>query len=260
MNFSTGLKAEGIHDLVKPDFDRMREQAEEERLAEQARLEQRRQEEEAKRLEEERRLAAREAARRDPLVAVEELDLAGQDSGRQQYLIESGGSLGAIAAERYGSFQYFPLLEHWNGVSATGISVGRVIKTPSVATMMRVKGAKVLARYPEEVRGLLQLRDDYLALEPRLRASGGTLDDGLKSDLVALQKAALTIRGGFMVKRPGVTHTATGLLRQCRSLSDQLSAMSSGDFGREQSRLTRVHTHLAYALRNAMVWGEEDFK
>lgn len=254
------LAADGIHDLVKPNLDDLREAAEKERLKEEARQEQLRQEEEAKRLEEERRLAAIEEAKKDPLVDPETLRLAGESAGKESYKIESGGTLGAIAADRYGSSQYFPIIEHWNGVNATKIYVGQVIKTPSIATIVKVKGAKVLARYPDEMTALLQLRDDYMKIEPQLRESQGDLSDELKATLTEMHATAKKIHAGFLVKRPGVQEYASGLLAQCKNAVDQFAAMKNGDLGRSNSRITRVHTCLAYGLRNAMVWGEEDFK
>ncbi|MDQ8189494.1 LysM peptidoglycan-binding domain-containing protein [Roseibacillus persicicus] len=254
------LSADGIHDLVKPDLDDLRASAEEERLKEEARLEQIRLEEEAKRLEEERKQAAIEAAKKDPLIDPESLRLAGESAGRDSYTIESGGTLGAIAADRYGSSQYFPVIEHWNGVNATKIYVGQVIKTPSIATIVKVKGAKVLARYPDEMTAMLQLRDDYMAIEPKLRACEGSPSDELKDTLSEMHATAKKIHAGFLVKRPGVQEYASGLLAQCKNVVDQFSAMKNGDLGRSNSRITRVHTCLAYAMRNAMVWGEEDFK
>lgn len=254
------LGACGIHDLVKPNLDDLREAAEEERRKEEARLQKLREEEEAKRLEEEARQAAIEAAKKDPLVDPETLKLAGDTAGKDVYVIESGGTLGAIAADRYGSSQYFPVIEHWNGVSATKIFVGQKIKTPSIATIVMVKGKKVLARYPEEMTAMLQLREDYLALEPKLRASEGELSDELTETLGEMHATAKKIHAGFLVKRPGVQEYASGLLAQCKNVVDQFSAMKRGDLGRRNSRITRVHTCLGYALRNAMVWGEEDFK
>ena len=254
------LSACGIHDLVKPNLDDLREAAEEERVKEEARLKKLAEEEEAKRLEEEARLAAIEAAKKDPLVDPETLELAGHTAGKEVYTIESGGTLGAIASDRYGSSQYFPIVEHWNGVKATKIFVGQKIKTPSLATIVKVKGKKVLARYPEEVTAMLQLREDYLAIEPELRASGGSPSEELKATLAEMHVTSKKIHAGFLVKRPGVKEYANGLLAQCKNVVDQFAAMKNGDMGRKNSRITRVHTALGYAMRNAMIWGEEDFK
>ncbi len=251
---------EGIHDLVKPNLDTLREAAEAERIAEQERLQRLAEEEEAKRLEEERKQAELEAIRADPLVDVETLKLAGDVGGKDNYKIEPGGTLGAIAADRYGSSQYFPIIEHWNGVSATKIFVGQKIKTPSIATVVKIKGKNVLARYPEEVTAMLQLREDYLVLEKELRASNGELSEEQKSRLAEMHAISKKIHAGFLVKRPGVQEYASGLLAQCKNVVDQFGAMKKGDLGRKNSRITRVHTCLAYGLRNAMVWGEEDFK
>ena len=254
------LGADGIHDLVKPNLDDLREAAEEERLKEEARLQKLAEEEEAKRLEEEARQAALEAARKDPLVDPESLKLAGNTAGKDVYTIASGGTLGAIASERYGSSQYFPIVEHWNGVKATKVFVGQKIKTPSIATIVKVKGKKVLARYPDEMTAMLQLREDYLLLEPQLRASGGSPSEELKEKLIELHATSKKMHAGFLVKRPGVQEYASGLLAQCKNVVDQFAAMKNGDLGRQNSRITRVHTALAYAMRNAMIWGEEGFK
>lgn len=254
------LSACGIHDLVKPNLDDLREAAEEERRKEEERLQKLAEEEEAKRLEEEARLAALEAAKKDPLVDPETLKLAGDTAGKDVYVIESGGTLGAIASDRYGSSQYFPIVEHWNGVKATKIFVGQKIKTPSIATIVKIKGKNVLARYPEEMTAMLQLREDYLALEPELRASGGNPSDELKKKLEEMHATSKKIHAGFLVKRPGVQEYANGLLAQCKNVVDQFAAMKRGDLGRKNSRITRVHTALGYAMRNAMIWGQEDFK
>ena len=254
------LLACGIHDLVKPSLDDLREAAEEERLKELARQEKLREEEEAKLLEEEARLAAIEAAKKDPLVDPDSLELAGNTAGKPEYVIESGGTLGAIASERYGSSQYFPIIEHWNDAKATKIFVGQKIKTPSIATIVKIKGRNVVARYPDEMAAMLQLREDYLALEPTLRASGGELSDETKATLTEMYDTSKKIHAGFLVKRPGVAEYASGLLAQCKNVVDQFAAMKNGDLGRKNSRITRVHTSMAYALRNAMVWGAEDFK
>ncbi len=254
------MNACGIHDLVKPNLNNLREAAEEERKKEEMRLQKLAEEEEAKRLEEEARLAVLEAIKNDPLIDPETLKLPGDSSGKEEYTIESGGTLGAVAAERYGSSQYFPIVEHWNGVSATKIYVGQKIKTPSLATIVRVKGKEVVARYPEEMSAMLQLREDYLGIESELRASGGTLSEGLKSQLEEMHNSSKEIHKGFLVKRPGVHEYANGLLAQCKNVVDQLGAIKKGDLGRKNSRITRVHTCLSYALRNAMIWGEEDFK
>lgn len=248
----TPVVACGIHDLVRPNLDELREAAEEERLKEEARLEKLREEEEAKRLEEEARLEAIEAAKKDPLVDPETLKLAGDTAGKVSYKIESGGTLGAIAADRYGSSQYFPIVEHWNGVNATKIFVGQVIKTPSIATIVKVKGKKVLSRYPEEMAAMLQLREDYLVLDPQLRASNGELSEELKTTLTEMHAISKKIHAGFLVKRPGVHEYANGLLAQCKNTVDQFAAMKNGDLGRKNSRITRVHTCLGYALRNAI--------
>ena len=160
----------GLSDLVRPNLDELREAAEEERLAEEARLQKIAEEEEAKRLEEEARLEAIEAAKKDPLVDVETLKLAGDSAGKDVYVrLSPAYMLGSIAADRYGSSHYFPIIEHWNGISAEKVYVGQKIKTPSIATIMKIKGKNVLARYPDEVTAMLQLREDYLALEPELR-------------------------------------------------------------------------------------------
>ena len=254
------LSACALSDLVKPNLDEMRETAEKERLKEEARLKKIEEEKEAERLEEEARLEAIEAAKKDPLVDPESLKLAGDTAGKDSYKIESGGTLGAIASDRYGSSQYFPIIEHWNGVSATKIFVGQVIKTPSIATIVKVKGKKVLARYPDEVSAMLQLREDYLAVEPQIRSSNGKFSDDLKAKLDEMYDTSKKIHAGFLVKRPGVENYANGLLAQCKNIVDQLGAIKNGDFGRSNSRITRVHTAMGYALRNAMVWGEEDFK
>ena len=251
---------DGIYDLVKPNLDDLREAAEKERLIELERLKKEAEEEEAKRLEEEARQEALEAAKRDPLVDPETLKLAGDTDGKDSYKIESGGTLGAIASDRYGSSQYFPIIEHWNGVSATKIFVGQVIKTPSISTIVKVKGKKVLARYPDEMSALLQLREDYLAVESEIRASGGQLSDEQKESLTEMHAVSKKIHAGFLVKRPGVKEYANGLLAQCKNIVDQFGAMKNGDLGRKNSRMTRVHTCIGYALRNAMIWGEEDFK
>lgn len=254
------LSACGIYDLVKPNLDDLREAAEKEREKEEARLQKVAEEEEAKRLEEEARLAAIEAAKKDPLVDPETLRLAGDTAGEEVYTIESGGTLGAIAADRYGSSQYFPIVEHWNGVKATKIYVGQKIKTPSIATIVKVKGKKVLARYPEEMSAMLQLREDYLAIEPQLRASEGNPSEEMKAKLAEMHASAKKIHAGFLVKRPGVQEYANGLLAQCKNVVDQFAAMKKGDLGRKNSRITRVHNALGYAMRNAMIWGQEDFK
>ena len=254
------LIACGIHDLVKPNLNNLREAAEEERQKEEARQQKLREEEEAKRLEEEARQAVLDAIKNDPLVDPESVKLAAGLAGKESYKIESGGTLGAIAADRYGSSQYFPIVEHWNGVKATKIFVGQVIKTPSIATIVKVKGSKVLARYPEEVAGMLQLHKDFLALEPKLRANEGELSDETKEALKEMYASSKKVHAGFLVKRPGVESYANGLLAQCKNVVDQFAAFQKGDFGRGKSRITRVHTSLAYALRNAMIWGEEDFK
>lgn len=253
-------QADGIHDLVRPNLDVLREVAEEERIKEEARLKKIAEEEEAKRLEEERKLAEIEAAKADPLVDVESLKLASDEHGKDSYKIESGGTLGAIASDRYGSAQYYPIIEHWNGCVAEKVFIGQVIKTPSVATIMKVKGKEVLARYPDEVTGMLQLRQDYLDLEPALRASAETLTEEQKAQLTDLHARAKKIHAGFLVKRPGVQNYASGLLAQCKNVVDQFAAMKEGDLGRKNSRITRVHTALAYAMRNAMIWGEEGFE
>ncbi|MGJ8723680.1 MAG: LysM peptidoglycan-binding domain-containing protein [Roseibacillus sp.] len=256
---TTPLVANELSDLVRPNLDELREAAEEERLKEEARLKRLQEEEEAKRLEEEARLEAIEAAKKDPLVDPESLKLAGDTAGKESYKIESGGTLGAIASDRYGSSQYFPIVEHWNGVNATKIFVGQVIKTPSIATIMKIKGKNVLARYPDEMSAMLQLREDYLVLEPQLRA-GGEMSEELKTTLTEMHATAKKIHAGFLVKRPGVHEYASGLLAQCKNVVDQFAAMKNGDLGNKNSRITRVHTCLGYAMRNAMVWGEEDFK
>lgn len=254
------LAACGIHDLVKPSLDDLREAAEEERLKEEARLQKIREEEEAKRIEEEERLAVLEAIKNDPLIDPDKLKLAGDTAGKAVYTIESGGTLGAIASDRYGSSQYFPIVEHWNGVKATKIFVGQKIKTPSIATVVKIKGRKVVARYPEEMAAMLKLREDYLLIESDLRASGGELSEEMKATLTEMHVTSKKIHAGFLVKRPGVAEYANGLLTQCKNVVDQFAAMKNGELGRSNSRVTRVHTHLAYAMRNAMVWGEEDFK
>lgn len=254
------IQADGIHDLVKPNLDVLREVAEQERIKEEERLKKVAEEEEAKRLEEERKLAEIETAKADPLVDVESLKLASDDHGKDSYKIESGGTLGAISSDRYGSSYYYPIIEHWNGCVAEKVFVGQVIKTPSIATIMKVKGKAVLARYPEEVTGLLELRQDFLALEPALRASEGALSDEQKEQLEDLYARSKKIHAGFLVKRPGVQEYASGLLAQCKNVVDQFSAMKGGDLGRKNSRISRVHTALAYGMRNAMIWGEEGFE
>lgn len=253
-------QADGIHDLVKPNLDVLREVAEQERIKEEERQLKVAEEEEAKRLEEERKLAEVEAAKADPLVDVESLKLASDDHGKDSYKIESGGTLGAISLDRYGSSQYYPIIEHWNGCVAEKVFIGQVIKTPSIATIMKVKGKAVLARYPDEVIGMLELRQDFLEIEPALRASEGSLTDEQKAQLDDLYARSKKIHAGFLVKRPGVQEYASGLLAQSKNVVDQFAAMKGGDLGRKSSRITRVHTSLAYALRNAMIWGEEDFK
>ena len=252
--------ADGVHDLVKPNLDDLREAAEKERKKEEIRQQKIREEEEVKRLEKEAQLAVLEAIKNDPLVDPESVKLAAGIGGKASYKIEAGGTLGAIAADRYGSSQYFPIVEHWNGVKATKIFVGQVIKTPSIAIIVKVKGKNVVARYPEEMSAMLQLREDYLAIEPELRASGGTLSDDLKAKLTEMHARSKKIHAGFLVKRPGVAEYATGLLTQCKNVVDQFAAMKEGSLGRKNSRVSRVHTCFAYAIRNAMIWGEEDFK
>lgn len=254
------LHADGLQDLVRPNLDMLRESAEKERLAEEKRLKKLQEEEMALRLEEERKLAELEAAKADPLVDINDLKLAEDEGGKDFYVIGSGGTLGPIAAERYGSAQYYPVIEYWNEIKATKIFVGQKIKTPSVATIIKVKGQKVLARYPEEVTGLLDLRRDYLALDTQLYSQESEVTSEQKEVLNDLYKRAKTIHAGFLVKRPGVSNYANGLLAQCKNIVDQLEAMKGGDLGRRKSRVTRVHTSMAYALINAMVWGQEDFK
>jgi len=250
----------GIHDLVKPNLDALREVAEEERLAEEKRLQKIAEEEEAKRLEEERKQAVLDAIKADPLVDVDSLTLAGNDQGKDSYKIESGGTLGAIASDRYGSSQYFPIVEHWNGVKAEKVFVGQVIKTPSIATIMKVKGKAVLSRYPEEVGEMLALREDFLALDSQLRASNGELSEELKAELTELHTRTKKVHAGFLVKRPGVEEYASGLLAQCKNMVDQLARMKGGNLGRNYSRISLFHTAMGYAMRNAMIWGEEGFK
>ena len=254
------LSACNLFDLVKPSLDDLREDAEQERLKEEARLQKVAEEKEAARLEEEARLEAIEAAKKDPLVDVETLKLAGNTAGKDVYTIESGYMLGSIAADRYGSSHYFPVIEEWNGISAEKVYVGQKVKTPSIATIMKIKGKNVLARYPDEVTAMLQLREDYLLLEPKLRDSSTNTSDEVKAKLEELHASAKKIHAGFLVKRPGVKEYASGLLAQCKNVVDQLGAMKNGDFGKKNSRISGVHLRLGYALRNAMVWGENDFQ
>ena len=159
----------GIHDLVKPNLDTLREVAEEERLAEEKRLQKIAEEEEAKRLEEERKQAVLDAIKADPLVDVDSLTLAGNDQGKDSYKIESGGTLGAIASDRYGSSQYFPIVEHWNGVKAEKVFVGQVIKTPSIATIMKVKGKAVRTINRVVIVGMSSILANNLSLISKLR-------------------------------------------------------------------------------------------
>ncbi|MDP0492165.1 MAG: LysM domain-containing protein [Verrucomicrobiota bacterium JB023] len=254
--------AEGIHDLVKPNLDELRQAAEEERRREEAAREKARQEAEAKRLEEEARQREIAAAKADPMVDVEDLKL-GQESGggQQEYVVQAGDTLGGIAAERYGNSWYYPVIEFWNDCNATKVYVGQKIKTPSIATIAKVKGTAVLSRYPDEMTAMLQLRKDYLALETQLRSeiAEGEVSEASLATLKELRATAKKIHGGFLVKRPGVKEYATSLLAQCKNLVDQFDAMLQGDYGRRNSRLTRVHTHLGQAMRNAFVWGVEDF-
>lgn len=257
------LCAQGLHDLLKPDLDQVRQETEERRRAERAELEKQRQEEEALRLEEEKRQAALARAKADPLVDVNQVSLVDSDiDGQAEYKIAPGGTLGAIAAERYGSSQYFPIIEVWNGVSANKVFVGQKIKTPSVATIVRVKGEKVLARYPEEVAALVSIREEYQALEDELRqqVTAKSVTPEMTSKLQALYEKAKRMHAGFLVKRPGVENYATSLLSQCKGVVEQFAAMRNGDFGRNNSRLTRVHTRLGYAISYAITWGEEGFK
>lgn len=254
---------QGLHDLLKPDLDAVREKAEEKRRQELAEQERLRQEEEAKRLEEEKRLAAIAAAEADPMVDAGSVQLMDSDvGGKAEYVIGSGGTLGAIAAERYGSSQYFPIIEVWNDTSATKVYVGQKIKTPSVATIVRVKGEKVLARYPEEMAALVAIREEYQAIEGELRAQvqADAVSDEMTEKLEGLYQKAKKAHAGFLVKRPGVEAYATSLLSQCKGITDQFEAMKQGSFGRGNSRLTRVHTRLGYAIAYAITWGREGFK
>lgn len=260
-SFVSPAWADGLQDLVRPNLDVIRENAKEERIEEAKRQERLREEEMARRLEEERKLAELEAARADPLVDVDGLELASDESGKDFYIIGSGDRLGPIAAERYGSSQYHPIIEYWNDIKATKIFVGQKIQTPSLATIMKVKGERVLSRYPDEVTAMLELRQDYVALAEELYAlEEGEVSAAHKETLGLLYESAKEIHAGFLVKRPGVTNYATGLLAQCKNVMDQLDAMRSGDLGSKKSRVTRVHTALAYAMLNAMIWGAEDFK
>ena len=250
----------GIHDLVKPNLDDLREATEKERKKEEIRLEKIRQEEEAKRLEEEARLAAIEEARKDPLVDPNSVEFVTGAGGKPEYTIGANQLMGSIASERYGDSAYYVIIEYWNDVKAQKVYVGQVLKTPSIATIVKVKGAKVVARYPEEMAAMLKLREDFLGLESTLRESGGELDDETKAKLEEFYKVSKKIHAGFLVKRPGVAEYATGLLTQCKNIVDQFSAMKKGDLGSKNLRISRVHTSLSYALRNAMIWGQEDFK
>jgi LysM repeat protein len=254
------VMGDGLQDLVRPNLEILRERAEQEREAEEKRQRRLEEEEKAKALEEKRRQKKIADAKADPLVDVEDLNLAGGLDGQSSYTVRSGDTLGRIAAERYGSSRYFPVVEDWNGVMAKNIQIGQTIKTPGIATIMRVRGEKVTARYPEEVAAMLKLREDYLALEPQLRNREGELSEEVKAQLDELHQLSKKIHGGFLVKRPGVVNYANSLLAQCRNIVEQFEAMQDGDFGRRNSRISRVHTSLAYAMRNAMVWGREDFK
>ncbi|MEM9080193.1 MAG: LysM peptidoglycan-binding domain-containing protein [Verrucomicrobiota bacterium] len=253
--------ADGLHNLVKPNLDEIREAAEAERQKELARLEQLRLEEEAKRLEEEERQRVIAAMKADPMVDVETLKLVSEREGKDSYKIESGQTLGWIASDRYGSSQYYPIIELWNGVKATKVYVGQTVKTPNVSTIVKVKGKKVLSRYPDEMLEMIKLREEYLNFHDELyAAAGGGMTEEVKTKLGEFYDRAKKIHGGFLVKRPGVKEYATGLLSQCKNLVDQFAAMKRGEFGKRNSRIVRVHTCLANAMRNAIYWGEEDFK
>ncbi len=259
MMLSGSLFSQDIHELVKPSLDDLREEAEKTRLAEEEKRRKLEEEAEAKRLEEEARQAAIEAAKADPLIDVETLDLA-EILGKEAYKISSGDTLGKVASDRYGSSQYFPLIELWNGVKATSVRVGQEIKTPSVATIVKIKGKNVLARYPEETKELLQIRIDYLALQDELYASvDGGMTDELKSKLDGLITRSKAVHAGYFKKRPGVENYASGLLQQCKNLIDRLSSLKQGKHQSNKAYISGVHTHLAYAMRNAIIWGQEDF-
>lgn len=197
-----------------------------------------------------------------PLEEAASIELPDEDTGPEESTVASGDTLGKISALRYGSPAYSPLIKVHNDVDERRLKVGQLLKTPSIATIARESGAHVLVRFPDEIRSLLQVREDYIAIEAEIssEANAGKMPDDVKPKLAELRKKLEGVSYGLERRQQGVTGMPNSTLSQLRSVSLNLRSLEKGDFGKEASRPGRVHTHLGLALTYAIIWGQQGFK
>ncbi|NNC88044.1 MAG: hypothetical protein HKN82_06230 [Akkermansiaceae bacterium] len=197
-----------------------------------------------------------------PLPEAASIELPESGEGAAEHVLESGGTLGKISALHYDSPAYAPLVKLYNRVDERRLKVGQVIKTPSIATILREAGSRVLVRYPEEMRGILEVRNEYMEIESAVSsgASIGAIAEELKPRLRGLRRKLEAISYGLEKRKHGVAGAPNSTLSQLQSVRLNLQALERADFGKHASRPGRVHTHLGLALTYAILWGEEGFK
>ena len=108
----------------------------------------------------------------------------------------------------------------------------------------------------------MELREEYITLEPELHrgVEAGAIAEDLKPKLQAMRRKVEAVSFGLERRKGNVQGMPNSTLSQLRSVSLTLRSIERSDFGKQASRLDRVHTHIGLALTYAILWGQQGFR
>jgi hypothetical protein len=168
------------------------------------------------------------------------------DAPPARYEIRRGDALSTLCKQRYGSEHYAGLLALHNHVDPTSLQAGQVIDLPPLTVVM---GSAGLLEKGGPVEGILDARERYLAIEPRLwplvKASPAKPPPADQAALVEVV-ARLTGAADALDHRPAPPRSAIGQTRGAASLVSRISERGPDSYGYD---IADVHRRIAYALQ-----------
>ena len=184
----------------------------------------------------------------------------------ETYELAKGDNISKITRDRYGSSHYSRVVLLHNDLrpaQANSLKIGKVIKTPDIATIYQDEG--LMDVVPDGCNALLAARRAFIVAEQDVEAAYG--DEEPSGDLelsprasralaVAVEQLDAAIEG-FEVDHEQIVNPPRMLLDELREARGLVGKLADGTARRFKGG--EIHKHLGNATAYAIIWSRADY-